>query len=192
MQQQRQNAEHCGYNIYKMRSSHVRVTESHLNFNIKHWIMVIKWSAATPRARIFLRRPKCLSHWKSPLNPAFLHSWGPAALFPPSCFFTLNPAMICIRGQEVRDSLTESDIWILCSQSQRVCTFPPNFSAAQRLRGEIWTNSVSISADSSCKGGTKVHFCDVLQTHLSRSLERLQDSGLRHPWWKKKRTLLYF
>lgn len=116
----------------------------------------------------------------------------PQLYFLRAVFFTLNPAMICIRGQEVRDSATESGIWILCSQSQRVCTFPPNFSAAQRLRGEIWTNSVSISTDSSCKGGTKVHFCDVLQTHLSRSLERLQDFGLRHPWWKKKRTLLYF
>lgn len=100
--------------------------------------------------------------WKSPLNPAFLRSQGPTA-FPPSSFFALSPHRICIRGQEVRDSATESDIWILCSHSQRVCTFPPNFSSAQRLRGEIWTNSVSISVDSPCKGGTKVHFCDVLK-----------------------------
>lgn len=146
-----------------MRSSHVRVTENHLNFNIKHWITVIKRNAATPRARILLQRPKCLSRWKSPLNPAFLRSQGPTALFPPSFFFTLSLYMICIHGQEVRDSATESDIWILCSHSQRVCTSPPNFSSAQHLRGEIWTNSVSISVDSPCKGGTKVHFCDVLK-----------------------------
>lgn len=116
---------------------------------LKH-LNIKSQSAAMLRAWTLLRHPKCLCRVKnhvkkSPINPAFLHSRGPAALFPPSSFFSLSPDMICIRGQEVRDSATESDIWILCSQSQRVCTFPPNFSAAQRLRGETWTISVSIS-----------------------------------------------
>lgn len=104
--------------------------------------------------------------WKSPLNPAFLHPRGPTVLFPPrsrapfsrSTFRRFAYAVKRLETQ--RQSLT----FEFCTDSRSVFLGSlPTSSSAQCLRSEVWTSLVSIFFDLPCKGGTAVHFCDILQ-----------------------------
>lgn len=61
---------------------------------------------------IALKKARLILHFSTRRDPQLYFLPGP------SSSFALNPHTICIRGQEVRDSATESDIWILCRQPQ--------------------------------------------------------------------------